>query len=679
MNFNIAKRAFSLTELLIVLVIVAVLFAAMAPIATKRFNGSGPTTDSVWKYTDGNQHDAYYDSESPKLSSVAYFGLDPASIKNLPVAEKNQSKTVIKAVNGQDMIQFRYGDGDGLYTGSFNMDNNRNIKSATATSGSLGSYNTIAGAEVFKSQSGSTQNVAVGMRALSGSPGAYHNVAVGVNSAQYLYDPSSGGNNTFVGANTGRSSLKGVLKDNVGLGANVLNSESSSGSRNVLAGFNTASVWFEDRSSDNVILGSIYATKNSQNNTIIGQDAYVGGANTQRNLTALGKGSCSSVKSSALSDEHFSTCIGYYSGAASSGSHGSDTSLSAGGTKDFDTKGEHIYLGGFPNGFGGRSVLEVHNFSSTGSGSSRTATNLGPTVVMNSNLVVRGNTYFINKDGKLSTHSASVVTDRKNGTEKGRDECCTKWFHRRHWHSSSCSPWKGIIGALIGIAATVGGFISMGATTALALAYATLWGGTTGGLIGSTFGGKGYDRARDPLSFSAMNYYFGADSAGKNPGISPTCHAAANENYPDASYKDSASIYYAGSKGACPDLFSDIRLKENISENTDAIEKLLLIMPYNFSYKADKNNTPQVGVIAQDLEKYLPNSVSTDGKGFLQIRNDEIFYVTINSIKALNSKLTALAEDVTSLEGDTTKLSKSHKSIQKRIDSLNKRADELDK
>ena len=56
------KQAFSLTELLIVLVVIAILFAAMAPIVTKRRNGADIANENVWNYVnDDDQMDAFYD------------------------------------------------------------------------------------------------------------------------------------------------------------------------------------------------------------------------------------------------------------------------------------------------------------------------------------------------------------------------------------------------------------------------------------------------------------------------------------------------------------------------------------------------------------------------------------------------------------------------------------------
>ena len=50
MRLKDKKYAFSLTELLIVLVVLAVLFAALAPILTTRHNGASVSTENIWNY-----------------------------------------------------------------------------------------------------------------------------------------------------------------------------------------------------------------------------------------------------------------------------------------------------------------------------------------------------------------------------------------------------------------------------------------------------------------------------------------------------------------------------------------------------------------------------------------------------------------------------------------------------
>ena len=102
-------------------------------------------------------------------------------------------------------------------------------------------------------------------------------------------------------------------------------------------------------------------------------------------------------------------------------------------------------------------------------------------------------------------------------------------------------------------------------------------------------------------------------------------------------------------------------------------------MPYNYTFKADKDSTPQVGVMAQDLQKYFPESVSEGKDGYLGIRWDEMFFATINAVKELDTKVQANDKDIESLEKDTKLIANNQKSIQKRIADIDKRINKLEK
>ena len=96
-------KAFSLTELLIVLVIVAVLFAALAPIFTKRREGGSTANEPVWMYVkQDDQEDAFYDSGVPAYTSAALVGLEPNDIS---VNMSPYSKVYVKAKPYQNQIQ----------------------------------------------------------------------------------------------------------------------------------------------------------------------------------------------------------------------------------------------------------------------------------------------------------------------------------------------------------------------------------------------------------------------------------------------------------------------------------------------------------------------------------------------------------------------------------------------
>jgi len=83
---------------------------------------------------------------------------------------------------------------------------------------------------------------------------------------------------------------------------------------------------------------------------------------------------------------------------------------------------------------------------------------------------------------------------------------------------------------------------------------------------------------------------------------------------------------------------SDIRLKENVQPLTGALEKVLQLQGVSFSYIDKKGFTdqPQIGVIAQDVEKVYPEVVRTDPKsGIKTVAYDHLVAPLIEAVKAL--------------------------------------------
>ena len=96
---------------------------------------------------------------------------------------------------------------------------------------------------------------------------------------------------------------------------------------------------------------------------------------------------------------------------------------------------------------------------------------------------------------------------------------------------------------------------------------------------------------------------------------------------------------------------------------------------YNFTFKNDTNKTPQVGVIAQDLQKVFPNAVTKGEDGFLRIRWDEIFYALVNAVKELDTKVEALIkreQKINELEKQVASLQSDMKKLEKRLAELEK-------
>ena len=107
-------------------------------------------------------------------------------------------------------------------------------------------------------------------------------------------------------------------------------------------------------------------------------------------------------------------------------------------------------------------------------------------------------------------------------------------------------------------------------------------------------------------------------------------------------------------------LSSDKRLKNILGENYNAMDKIRLLKVYDYTFKKEDLRTPHVGVMAQDLQKIFPNAVTKDENGYLQIRHEDMFYAMINALKELDAKIKQialqLAENIKIVTSDSGKI-----------------------
>ena len=94
--------------------------------------------------------------------------------------------------------------------------------------------------------------------------------------------------------------------------------------------------------------------------------------------------------------------------------------------------------------------------------------------------------------------------------------------------------------------------------------------------------------------------------------------------------------------------FSDIRLKTNIAQLTNALEKLSVINGYGFEYK-DRVGEKQVGVIAQEVQTVIPEAVKLterifNGEKMLAVNEIKIITLLIEAIKELKREVDKLKE-----------------------------------
>ncbi|MFN7451455.1 MAG: tail fiber domain-containing protein, partial [Alphaproteobacteria bacterium] len=76
------------------------------------------------------------------------------------------------------------------------------------------------------------------------------------------------------------------------------------------------------------------------------------------------------------------------------------------------------------------------------------------------------------------------------------------------------------------------------------------------------------------------------------------------------------------------------------------------------SFKWNEGNRADIGLIAQEVEKVLPQAVSKTGKGFLRVTYDKLILPVIAAVKELAAKVEKLAADFAALADRQSALEK---------------------
>lgn len=118
---------------------------------------------------------------------------------------------------------------------------------------------------------------------------------------------------------------------------------------------------------------------------------------------------------------------------------------------------------------------------------------------------------------------------------------------------------------------------------------------------------------------------------------------------------------YQGNNSSSWSTTSDRRLKKNIVDNTEGLDKITAIRIRNFEYKLPEEVTEldqscavaregvQLGVIAQELREVCPDCVKEESTGVISVDSDNIFWHMINAIKELKAINDTQAATITAL------------------------------
>jgi hypothetical protein len=142
---------------------------------------------------------------------------------------------------------------------------------------------------------------------------------------------------------------------------------------------------------------------------------------------------------------------------------------------------------------------------------------------------------------------------------------------------------------------------------------------------------------------SQIEFYLGGDSSG-------------GSSVERMRLESDGDLHADGDVIAYSTTISDIRLKDNIVGINNALAKVAQLNGYTFEYKAD--GKVSAGVIAQEVEKVLPEAVSEkqlplktdDDQEYKVVNYDALHGLLIEAIKEQQAQIEALTARVEALE-----------------------------
>lgn len=115
---------------------------------------------------------------------------------------------------------------------------------------------------------------------------------------------------------------------------------------------------------------------------------------------------------------------------------------------------------------------------------------------------------------------------------------------------------------------------------------------------------------------------------------------------------------------------SDLRLKTNVQTLDHALEKVTRLRGVSYNWKSDpERQTPQIGLIAQELEQVYPEFVHNNQDGMKSVNYAQLTAVLIEAIKELNAEIEQLKQENLELHVELNKATLMEERLQ-RIEQL---------
>lgn len=715
MKYNKLK-AFTLAEIMVLLLTLSILLAAFAPVFTRRYQNV--SNDDVWTFVAGDQgYSAYFDVPNKIFINSAFVGLNPTNSDDVLTHTKDSksasanviySKLIVAASKKlgstfagsppQNQMQFRYGNSAaGSLVGSLYAGNNNFIVGGPYKSiEDTAKGNSAFGVGALEDLSSGEYNTALGNLALKSVTTGKNNTSIGYAAGESL---TSGTGNTLIGSEAGRDmSLSSNYNTLVGYNAGY----SVLGSGNTAVGFRA----LEGEASDGNTAVGAYAlnTATGKYNTAVGSMA-LGLMESGNYNTAVGSNSCLFINDNKKISKI--TCIG-----ANSASTGE--SLPTANSSDSNVP-DRVFIGTTPVSLGKEesgertgkpyAVVEVHNSVSSPNSNLSPIPNGDESVIINGNLIVRGLPYFetpVFRQIQKKLYGDSSTVPYQNPLYAPKGLVMYKLYKMYGRNLNVLAAYDG---------ADRDGSSYEGCRGCKSHAFTDIRPNCICTAVGPGYSGAtNYDYSGKSNRYSSTSYDWFSKTTNRNR------TTGCNDN--DATYKDESmckeitlSHYPGGQKdgyygsretdkplahlgenrasigyGCCPNLtgrtnsscVSDIRLKNVGDKFTAGLDEIKKLRIYNFTFKNDENKIPQVGVIAQELKVVFPQAVSKNAQGHYTIRWDEMFYAVVNAVKTLNAKIDAIASKIATDKERVATLKKDNATMYAQLDSLAKELEVLE-
>ena len=701
-RLNKGFSAFTLAEMMVVMLIMSIVLAAMAPVMTTK---NKVDNSSPWKYSPNNSSDAYFGQGASMRAMIGQLNGEDTDNGKLIINNLGSSFSHILFKNGNTILGDLYMSGNNLILGHRN-----------GSSTSLGQNNINIGPNNWPSTDITGQsNIIIGDNAMTHLSTGSNNIGLGTT----LTALTTGTGNVTIGDNSLTSVTTG--DGNIGLG-NEANPAITTASKTIAIGTNSVA-----SSNGAIAIGSNLTSSEAHGAALDAAQARVSYS------IAIGNNATSGANSGGGQN---SIAIGYQAKANST----SDSGASGIAIGAYSNAGDHsVALG-----------TSALNSNTTGSGNTAIGENtLYSNTRGDDNIAIGRNALYQSDTGggniaigyqamyyqnDINTGNTAVGYQAMVGTNSASNYYNTAIGYRalsRAGNSAENAGQNTAVGSdalennVTGFANTAIGSDALNtvrqgdyntglgnyACANVTGSHKTCIGASSGPASGSDWasddkerifigsrskfnngpavlevhneGGSSFGRNKDSSVVINGNLivkggiittlwrYGGGDNdnvnllARSSGQLEPEWNDTVSELF--KRYADNGHGEFKSFSG---NVISDRRLKYVGKESTTGLDKVRQLKVFNFTYKKDTTKTPHVGVIAQDLQKVFPNAVQKGTDGFLTIRMEDMFYAVINAIKELDAKITALQKENQELKQLVKQVQEDNKRLDQRLQKL---------